>query len=341
MEFYAMVQLARSTFDIGPADDVKMVDVYNVTDSSVRNALTSKLGTFGDSLTDIYGKSTQVLTGIKDKFLKGDINLEDAKRRITGALTGSRTDITYLSTKLQNAIFTDVTGKDGGTNYVRQANELINTVQVVTTRGKQVFQNTNHNQVGAIMRFVSDLTGNSVFKMLDIGAEAALVKGAITEIGKWGVPSLVDDVLDKTDPMVARSAVRRAANEMSSTTDLDTIKVMIARVGAQTLTAETPTFATNLITRYRFKEGVTPEKYPALLADLVSVMDQLQPNWFYTQRAAEEVANLAVIQTASDDAVTLLASDERYLKHVITAPFYATKSSRVLLKTLYPYIAIS
>jgi len=346
-----MASIARPVFEAGPSDQIKEVDVYNITDTQTRNALTSKLSTFGDGLSGVYGKSTQVLSGIKNRLLSGNIDVYQASERIERALKGSRSDITSLSTDLQNVIFEEVTGKAPGTNYVKKASDLINTVKIVTERGDRVFNNTNYGQVNAVMRFVSDLTGNSIFKSLDLGAEAALLKGVLTEVSQWGIPELIDDILDKTDKEVSRTAVRRSASAIASAGDIDSIESMINKLGASTLTSQTPNFASTLISRYRFKPGTTAADYPALLTQLVSVMDKLQPNWFFTNRnylsdetqreVSEDIANLSVLAVASDDAVTLLSSSDEYLKYVVTAPLYPSKKAKTLLKTMYPYIAIA
>jgi hypothetical protein len=345
-----MVALTKSVFDAGPSDLIKEVDVYNVVDSATRNAITSKLTAFGDGLSTVYSKSTEYIGDIAKKFKQGQVDLAEAQRRIQGALKGSRADITSLATSIQNTIFSDLTGLDSGTDYVRQASSLYNAVQVVTSKGTALIKDFKQGEISAAMRMMSDITGNSVFKALDIGAEAALVKGLLTEVSKWGVPTLVDEFLDKVDPDVRYSAVARSAASMASSSDIDTVEVMIKKVGANALTSQTPNFAVTLLSRYKFKEGTTAADYPVRLAQLVQVMNQLQANWFTTHRTyisdtthqpvQEDLANLAVLAYASDDAVTLLSSDEQYLPYVITASLYPIKASKALLKSMYPYIAI-
>lgn len=346
-----MVSIARPVFDAGPSDKVQTVDVYNTLDSETRNALTSKLSTFGQGLTDIYGKSTQAIRGIGDRVGNGSIDLAEAKDRISKALGGSRSDINYLAEGLQNVIFEDVTGIDSGTNYVRDANGLLNQVKVITSKGARVFASGDRAQANALIGFITDLTGMSIFKTFDLGAEAALVKGILHEVSAWGVPDLLDDILSNIDESTARAAVQRSGSTLASRSDIDAIELMLNKYGPEVLTAEAPNFATIVLSSYRFKAGVTVADYPAKLTQLVGVMNRLQPNWFWHQRVhineetkqptTEEVANLAVLAYASDDATALLSSDDTYLKYVITAPFYPIKSSRTLLKSMYPYIAIT
>lgn len=345
-----MVTLARPVFESGPNDDVAVVDVYSTTDSTTRNALTSKLTTFGQGVTDIFGKSTEALKDLGHKLGTNQIDLAAAKDRIQGALAGSRNDINYLATGIQGTIFTDATGKDRGTDYVREANKLMNTVKVVTSKGARISSGQDQNKVRSMLGIVSDLTGLNIFKSFDLGAETALIKGMVIEIGKWGIPDLLDDLLQNTDSRTAYSAVSRSSRQLASTSDIDSIEAIIARLGPQVLTQETPNFASTFLANYRFPLGTTEDKYAERLAQLVRVMTLLQPNWATTQRryveeqtgdeVIEDLPNLAVMTNASAHAKLLFRNDEAFIIPSLIAGHYPSKTAVSLLKEQYPYIAI-
>lgn len=347
-----MVALAKPTFTATPKDQVDVVDVYTTVDSKLRNNLTSKLSSFGEDLSSIYGRSTENIGNIGNQIKNKGINLADAKDRIQRALTGSRSDITNIAKDIQTVMFGDVTGKDPGTDYIREGNKLLNVVKIVTSKGERISSGRDQNQVSSMLGIITDITGLSIFKSLDLGVETALIKGAIIEVGKWGVPELLDDILANTDKRSGYAAVSRSSRQLANTSDIDSVEALINRFGPSVLTSQTPNFAAVFLANYRFPNNVTPEQYSTRLAQLVRVMTQLQPNWFYTQRTylpegaegyqtvTEEVANLAVLNTASAHAKLLFRSDETYAPYAMIASAYPTKSAKALLKEQYPRIAI-
>jgi hypothetical protein len=341
-----MVKLATPAFNGSPTDKLAAVDVYGAVDPATKNALTSQVSSFGSSLSETLGGVYNKVASIGTKLL-GDksINLDQAKDRIQRAMGGSRNDILALATSAQGAIVSELTGLDPSTNYVRKASELANSVVLITTQGKQLLNRQGYNQAGALMNFVGQLTGNPVFKALDLGAETAMLKGVLTEVSKWGIPSLVDDLIRENTARTGSSkgsyhAVSRASGTIAMTADISVIKQLIASVGVTALTAGTPNFAQLFLSRYDFKVGTTADQYPALLAELVGVMNSLKPDWFYVIRNGERIVNLAVITTASENAKTLFLSNDEYAGPSMYAPQYKPSTTLSLIKGLYPKIGI-
>lgn len=340
-----MVKLATPAFNGGAKDDLIAVDIYAPIDGETKNALTSRMSSFGSSMSESLGGVVDTVKTIGKKVLGPNPNLDQAKDRIMRAMGGSRSDILNLATGLQNGIFSELTGTDPSTNYVRKASDIANNVILITTQGKQLMDRGGFNQTSAIMNFASQLTGNSIFKALDLGAETAMLKGVLGEVSKWGIPSLVDDIIkssvDKTgDNRSAYHAVSRTSGQIAMTADIGTIRQLITSLGVSALTAGTPNFAQLFLGRYDFAAGTTAADYPARLTELVDTMNSLKADWFYVMRRGEQIINYSLLNGASDDAKKLFMSNPVYQQAVMTAPFYRTTGSTALMKKMYPNVAL-
>lgn len=340
-----MVKIASPAFNGGAKDELLAVDVYAPIDGATKNALTSQLSSFGSSMSESLGGVLATVKNVGSKILGKNVNLDQAKDRIMRAMGGSRNDILNLATGIQNGVFSELTGADPATNYVRKASEMANSIMLIGTQGKQMMDRGGFNQISALMGFASQLTGNPIFKALDLGAETAMLKGVLGEVSKWGIPSLVDDIIkssvEKTGSnRSAYHAVSRTSGQIAMTANIGTIQQLITSVGVSSLTQGTPNFAQLFLGRYDFAVGTTEADYPARLAELVTVMNQLKPDWFYVMRGGEQVINYAIITSASADAKTLFRSDPLYLQAILTAPFYRSTGSTALMKRMYPQVAL-
>lgn len=348
-----MVSIARPVFETGPKDNVAMVDAYNAATAEVRNDLTSKLSSFGNSLTETFGAAKSAFGKIGDQITSGKLNVDDAARRIKSALGGSRGDIASLATSVQNGIFSELTGTVPGTNYVKGATDLYDSVQVISGNAKYLI-NSDQKSVQSILGFVSDITGNSIFKSLDIGAEAALIGGLIGEVSSWGVPELVDEMMVDRDDQFKYSVYSRNSESILSSNPTPAMMDYYVTAGmAAALTSQRPDFGANYLQQYTFPLNTTPDQYATLHAQLVKIMDALVPNWLYTQRGSTTtvvgdttvvtprmVTNLAVIERASVDAKVILASQPATMAACLAAPNFPRVDLIQLAKKIYPLIGI-
>ena len=107
-------------------------------------------------------------------------------------------------------------------------------------------------------------------------------------------------------------------------------------IGAGALQAATPDFATKVLSNFAFVDGITPGDYPSQLAKLEELLGLLKPDWFWTQRAGVPVWNLGPIAQASEDAVKLFLSSDKYRNAMLTAPYYSPARIDELVNTMYP-----
>jgi len=359
-----MAALALPSFLGSPEDLTKVVDAYGETSSELRTALSSKIDSFTSGLGDAFDKAVSITKGIGEKLRTDTIDLPSALRRVQGVLKGSRADIVKLATSTEKMIMGELTGTDKSTNYVKTATDMARTIELMTSEGRVVidsFKNGGYNQVSAMVGFISDLTNTPMLKMFDLGAEAAVLRGVVEEVSAWGVPSLIDTVLKDQPDRTKYTVIKRSAERISASSSLDVLlayanvnsssytckagtgegtgiecEKIYQNIGANALNANTPDFATKVLSNFAFVEGITVADYPSQLTKLVQLMDMLKPDWFWTSRNNDRVWNLGTLCTASEDAVTLFLSSDVYRDAILTAPFYVPMRVEELVNTMYP-----
>lgn len=367
-----MLSLASPSFVGTPDAPVKKVDPYGKVNPEVQTSIASKVTAFDLNFDTILSKSVDMMKKIGGKMADGSVSIPEAKDRIKDALSGSRQGINYLAEGLEELMLGDMTGKDPGTGYVRTANDMIDGVQMVIAGKKSTFNSGGITNVRSIVDFVGDLSNNPLISVFDLGAEAALVKGILTQVTAWGIPEIVDETFgakwndtDKRydydyDAAFRFSVVKRTSADLSPNTDLKTIKQLMTHGGPAALIAANPSFPEQLLEQYNFPLGISPTKddarpdlhtYSEELALLEEILAQLKADWFEIQRIVfdettdpkyrpEKVWNLRFISKASEDARTLLMSEPKYVSPILTAGFYEVTSGQQMLKSMYPYIVL-
>lgn len=375
-----MLQLAIPTFTGVPNDAVKKIDVYGNVDDTLQNSLVSKISAFDSNLNGVISSSLKTVKGIGDTLMNNGMDLITARDRIKEALGGSRYAITEISEMLERAITGDLTGIDEGTGFVRGANTMIDSVKLVIDGADRTFNQAGYKNVSGVMGFIRDLSGNQLIKTFDLGAEAALIKGIITEVSKWGVPELIDETFGakwNTEKDIWEysysdefrfSVTKRASDSISPSTNLDVIWSLITHGGEKALIAENPLFPMQLLNGYVIPEGTSQGgPFPVNAADpygkqtknnyayqgymLLKILNLLKPDWFYVERtyatgtpntpfAKDTVWDLQYLQTASEGAKNVLSTNTDLRDALLAAPFYRIESGIALLKNMYPYIVL-
>jgi len=325
-----MSRIARPAFNGSPTDSLQAVDVYGEVSDSVRNKFTTQFSAFGQSLQESLGRVQNQLIGVGNQLNAGTVDYATATQRVKSILRGARGDLDTIGDDLKDSILEGV-GIDP-----TKAKQL----KVNLESGVQRIRDADLNNAQGVMALLRDVTGNDVFSVLDLDAEVGVLRGVLEEVSAWGVPELVDSVLSEIDdPEVRRQVVQASTDRLSQDSDIDGIEAILNQVDASALTANRPDFPKKVLERYKFTSGVTPDQYPDKLAQLVGVMDKLHPDWFWTRRGGEDVWNLSIIRTASDDAKQLFYSDPDYRTPALIAPLYPEKEFTALARKLYPGIA--
>lgn len=369
-----MLPLSTPTFAGLPNAPVKEVDVYKDVDTGLANKLTSKISAFDTDLNSIVGGATKMVKGIGTAMQDRGIDLPTAKNRIRDALGGSRSAISDIAETLERSISGDLTGTDEGTGYVRGANTMIDSVKLVMNGVDQTFLNSDYKSVSGIMGFISDLAGNQLINVFDLGAQAALVKGILSEVSAWGIPDIIDETFGAKWNEESRSydytyndefrfsVTKRASDSLSPSTSLNVIERLMLHGGSKALVAENPAYPDQLLSGYVIPEGcVAGGPYPVVAGEphgaqtqpnyydegrrLINILNELKPGWFYANRQVftgnawrtDPVWNLQYLTSASEGARLVMATDAKVRIGLMVAPFYRIEPGLQMLKTMYPY----
>lgn len=364
-----MAAIALPSFLGSPEDVTKVVDAYEETSSELRTSLSEKITSFTSGLDGVFGKTVGIAKGIGEKLRTNAVNINDAVKRVQGALKGSRADIVKLASSTEKMIMSELTGVDGSTNYVKTVTDVARGLEIMVGDGKQLidtFKNGGYDQVNAMVGFISDLTGTPLLKTFDLGAEAAILRGVVEEVSAWGIPDLVDKVMIGQPDRTKYAVIKRSAETISASSSLDVLLAYAnvqsdttvpdyswippadwdginpprpttsQNIGTGALNAATPNFAARVLSNFAFAQGVTVGDYPTQLAKLVELMNKLKPDWFWTTRGTTPVWNLGPMAGASEDAVKLFLSSPVYRDAMLTAPFYTPQRIDELVDSMYP-----
>lgn len=370
-----MLPLAIPTFTGVPNDTVKKIDVHGDVGTELQNSLASKISVFDTNLSSIISKSLNIVKGIGNSLSTNGLDLPAARDRIKEALGGSRYAITEISEQLERAILGDMTGVDAGTGYVRRANNMIDSVRLVVDDVTRTFSQEGFKDVNGIVRFIRDLSGNQLIEAIDLGAEAALVRGVLTEVTKWGVPQLIDETFGakrngdvweyKYDDEFRFSVTKRVSDSISPSTDLSVILTLMTHGGEKALVADNPIFPMQLLNGYVLPDGCvaggpfpvdplvpygeqTKSNHAHQAYQLIYILNILKPEWFYVERKVatgipatpyrtDIVWNLEYLSGASDAAKLVLSSNAHHRDGLLAAQYYRVESGIAMIKNMYPY----
>lgn len=309
-----MLNITLPTFSGLPKAKAKVIDVYDNLSTSVQNNLPSKISAFDTDLDSIISGSLGAVKKVGSAIRNNGLDLPSAMRRVQDALGGSRSAISSISEMLEREILGDMTGTDAGTGYVRGASQMIDSVKMVFDGYTRTFGQNGYSNVTGVVDFIRELSGNQLIEVFDLGAQAALMTGVLSEISAWGLPELIDTTIGaKWNDQYGRydyeyndefrfSVVKRASDLISPTTSLDVIEKLIIHGGAKALIAENPSFPLQLLNGYILPEGcVAGGPYPVMIKDPddpsgnTEIPDpsgaQLKSNYFDQGRRLKNILN--------------------------------------------------
>ena len=325
-------KLAPTILTTGAKDQLITKDVYTLDGESVLNSPIGKLKGFStDFMEDVRQHSSGILdsvAGMVKVGAGGDISLDKDSLTKRASL--------FLGVPLSNLnrSIADKLVKNSGMdpNLFRSIVGTVDGVATTITAGG--LDNTR-----GIFNLINRVTGDSdIAQLLDVGAEASVLHGIVSEAIRLGLPSAVDTVIQKSkNAKAAQAALLNNVSGALYASDLDTLNLMLSKIGVGGILAKVPDAAERLLQSYRFPAGTTPSQYPTLYTTLTGILDQLKPGWGTYTRNGNTVGDLTLFARASQDAITLFKTQTVYKEAATIASTFLPVSLPKLGKTLYPY----
>lgn len=339
-----MSKPADTTFNGGPSDRLAAVDVYEEKETLRKNNHKSEDGGFTAALDNALGKTKEYGSDVKRRTKEKDLDPKESAETVKRALSGSKPAMDKVGTDVSDIILGDIS-KGSNLNVPGGDGNYYKTFKVIKKNNEDAATELNDVDVESaqgVFDLVSDVIGTPMTKGEDMGVHASVLHGAMEKMTEWGVPELIDETLEKiADKKLRREVARRSALKLARSGNIDMVESAIKHAGADALVAMHPRIPQIVLQTYKFKSGTTPADYPRLLNQLVWVMDRLQPNWLWTQRAGKDVWNLATMYRISDDARALFCSNPDYRTPALISEHYPRKAVNAVIRQMYPRASIA
>lgn len=331
-------KLAAGFLETGPKDESLVEDVYGVSDNNVINSVSEKVSGFARDKFNELRKSPGLITDLTTMLSKGGggwaVSKESIANRVVGALGGQTGLVRGLSDSLKGSIV----------NGLGLPENIYDTAVMVIGSGTTRINTDNIDSAREIFSIINHVTRSDEMKVFfDLGSESSLMAGIMREAIALGVPDAIDVLIEnaKSDE-VAYNALYANMQVAVEHSDLDTVNMMIERLGANTFLSQVPNAAQILLSKYELPVGTTSENYDNEWAALQLALSNLKPDWDKINRGGTMVSDLTVYSTISDDARKLMLRDPTHLVATLIGPTYAVRGDVVdELKRMYPLLPLT
>lgn len=145
----------------------------------------------------------------------------------------------------------------------------------------------------------------------DIGSETAIYIQAIRSYADLGdSESIAIAIARITDPVVKRDVYFGIMDSLVKSADLDNINAAVVFLGPEVILIKFPNIVADILLNYSIPADKFIGDYPTLAIQLKNLLVSLNPNWYKTIRDGVEIRILKPYMFMSEDALTLLQSDD-------------------------------
>lgn len=333
------LKLADTLFSTKPADDLLVVDVYQVEDSESKSKVVNLLDKGVKKLnlsfnTKGAAKNLSKFLKIKDGKVKFDPTL--LKERLAGIKDGLKGTVRLM-------------GEDAINNTLGKFGTSIGDLkQIKVNIGNTIkeFDPDNFKDVNGVMQLLSDLTGDPDFaKHWDLEAEFALFHGILEEVIALDIPGAIDEVRaalakEASDPSVMENVLRNSLPAIVNSGDLDSILGAIQQMGVGAVLAQYPTILIDLVRRYLHPRDMERSFLPTQAAKLSNLLSTLDARWHLTTREGVDISDLTVYAECSRDATELLMTFPEHQTCMMIGVTYRQDHIVNVAKRYFRYAAI-
>lgn len=197
------------------------------------------------------------------------------------------------------------------------------------------------DKVTTLDRIVRATKGESILRLFDLQAEAALLNTLLDMAISLGIPGAILALLDKIeDDKVKQRVLLNRLRQSAYASDIDSIEETIKLTSMSRVRSKVPDLVSLILKHYRLPPRTKKSEHPAQSARLISLVTQIDPNWFQTRRQNEWVLNLEHYSECSDDATMLLMMDPNHQLNAMMAKTYPREHKHEVARRLHPYAVL-
>lgn len=329
--------LSSTVLTTGPAQDLMVKDVYDVTGPSGNTAVRDVLAGIKDTTINALRSTpamAEQLAALVAQAKTGQVSPDMIKQRLTsmvagrgglldnmtGGLTRAITKGIGMSPALANQVLITVrAGVDGVVSGVNRVKDLYSTQNVIN-----------------LMQTV--LNDRGLVQATDLGAEAALLSGVLGEAVKLGIPQSVELMMQRASTEEVRRLI--ASQNIGAALysgNLDTLESILSHVSHATLKASYPSWARDFLNHYTLQPTDKANDYPTIKDRMITLFVQVDPHWDSVLRNGAWMPSVASFVTASEDAKKVFLSSAPYRTAIVIASVYKPKDIKSWIKSNYPY----
>lgn len=339
--------LAKTLFQSGATDEVKVINPEDVKDNKPLNGYVSKVRDGAKGVADfindnrsLIGESLELARVARE----GGYSKKELLDRAGSVLSkvGLGDSLGGLSDKVKNAI----------TNNMPISKETFNNIVTVGKKGMVVYDQVKNvkdvrGALGLLGQYSDDLGLTQIF---DINAEIAFITAISDELSEMGFPHLldvIDDRLNKdTSGKLKHGVYVNIWPTQLETSNLNQINKILDDIGPSKLLGYYPDTVKRLLSSYRAPLDRNKHSFVELRNELLATLNKLDKNWGKYNRVylvngtntqkSEWVWDLDVFSTASGDAYDVLIGDTTYVHPLSVAPQYGHRASIEVMRGTYP-----
>ena len=335
-------QTATSLFQGAPTEKLAVADVYNAPSfDMLSSSVDGVKKVLGNVFTSIRAQGLNLgmlakVISVKDGNFT--ISQEEAQARLSSILGVNIASLKDLPPQQRlNAIsrLTQFAGINT-TSLTNQAGDILKVADGISAKDVNGVFSALERVIGKnpLLSAVTDDLAQASFlgSLMEYSTQFGLVDAIDEVMTKYQQGTTTRDYLEYT---LVTSYSAAIANGVLATVDS-----IIRNTGRDKLLAMYPDAVNMLLGGFVFADGATPSDYPAIMAQLVAILNDLDPNWLTTTRNCVTVTKTEPFLAASPDAKTALSYNEAYWNLVLMAPSYPNQDLTALIRQTYPTIAL-
>lgn len=329
--------IASTTFETGPKDDLAVKDVYQKPDKAPVNIGSNKARRekVQEDIQQSRNKPSNAKSALASRVLPGQepktIDVAEATERATSIAGGNKSVIRELSSDLLTDVATKMAGakdKDG--------------LRVDIDGSERFISSADYKSATGVADIINTVTENdTLVKVLDLETEAAFIGSLVDAAVRMRIPEAIDSLLDSmSDQDEARRVASLTLAQAARQSDLTALNKIIDRIGAAKALAKEPTLISMITMYYQIPPKKNRNQHGALLSELLALLNRLDAKWDKVDRDGTEIPALEPFTYASEDALTLFRRHSDYKDRALFAREYPSRDLMQLGRRLYPSMGV-